>query len=148
MEEIRQNGNETENSYASRIGYAAYPFGNVHKDNEKIRIFTKGLLPSVRPIVELLRSEKQHYGITFNLIVAFAGDEGDSKCASESKTGVRSVFPTNTPAFARAHANHAIPTTRTSSPLTKRVVCFMEPINPSTSSDVYYVDDKAEKVEV
>lgn len=42
LENIRRNTNETENSYESRIGDADYRCGNVHTDDEKISIFTKG----------------------------------------------------------------------------------------------------------
>lgn len=87
LENIRRNSNETENLCASRIGDAdadadaAYRFGKFHTDNEKISVFTKVLVPSVRPVAEGFRREQPSYGLTFNGIVAFSCDEGDSKRA-------------------------------------------------------------------
>lgn len=130
LENIRPHTNETENSYAYRIGDAAYRCGNVHSDNEKIIIFTKLLLPSVCQIVERFRREQPRYGLTFNRIVAFALGGGDYKrVTNQSKTTVRCIFPTNTRNFARAHISHAIGTTRTNSQLAKRVVSIMEQTN-------------------
>lgn len=130
--------------------YRSSSSGNrtVRTDNEKIIIFTKGLLPAVRPIVELFRREQPRYGITFNRVAAFSLDEGDSKRASQSKTSVRSVFSTTKQTLARPYTNRGVRRTRTIRPGTKPVVSFMETTNHSTPAGTYYVDNINENLEV
>lgn len=93
MKNIGQNKNETKNSYASRIGDAAYRCGDVQTYKEEISIFTKDLLSSVCRIVERFRREQPRYVLMFNRIVSFARNEGDSKRAtSQSKTSSDPCF--------------------------------------------------------
>lgn len=93
-EKICQNTNETENLYPSRIGEAAYLFGNNHVDNEKISTFMKGLLPSACPIVDRLQREQAGYVLTLNPVVAFFVKKAISHPQHlNNKTTFRSVFP-------------------------------------------------------
>lgn len=90
-------------------------------------MFVNGLLASVHPIVERFRPEQPHYKLNFNLTVAFSRDEADSKCAPQSKTIVRSVFPRNAPSVVRAHTSREILAKFTSRTPSKLMVFFMEP---------------------
>lgn len=48
----------------------------------------------------------------------------------------------------RAHAIRVIRTTHTSPPPTKLVVSFLEPTQPSTPSDIYYIKTEDRNVEL
>ena len=78
FENLRQASNEDEHAFASRVGVAAYRCGNVHTDIEKITVFVNGLLPAIRSVVSRFRREQPRYSLTFDRIVSYARDEGDS----------------------------------------------------------------------
>lgn len=116
-------------------------------DNETISVFINWLLPVIiQPSFSSVRREQPRYFLKLNRVVLFAHDEGDSNRASQSRTSVGSVFPTNKPVLDRAHENRAVRAIITILPLTKRVIYFMEPTNHSSSFGANFVEKPEENV--
>ena len=125
LENLLQATNEDENAFASRVGVAAYRCGNVHTEVEKIAIFVNGLLPAIRSIVSRFRREQPRHMLTFDRIVSYARDEGDS---------YRARMPTRTQAFGSSHRSaspdpHRAPSTNAIRSFRpgNRMVTFLEP---------------------
>lgn len=91
---------------------------------------SKKFITSLHPIVERFRREQSRYGLTFNCIVAFPCGEFDSKSTiTQSKTTIRSLFPTNNKTVGRANTTSAIFTTHKRPQPPKRLDSFMEMMN-------------------
>ena len=78
LESLRQTTNEDEDSFAARVGIAAYRCGNIHTESEKIGFFINGLQPAIRSIVSRFRRDQPRSVLTFDRVVSFARDEGDA----------------------------------------------------------------------
>ena len=128
LENIRQSPTEDETAFATRINEAVYRCGNVYDDIEKIGFFINGLREETRTIVQRYRRDQPRYELSYDRIVQFARDEGDSYRA-------RNRAP---PALRPALANQQ--TTPRTPRRTDRTVSFVDPaLSASTQDEGLYL---------
>ena len=97
LRDIRQLPKETELEYSARLNNAAYRCGNVYDETDKMTFFINGLSPTIRNIVARHRESQPRRSLTYEELVQFARDEGESHRASNSSLRVvRTVNRTST----------------------------------------------------
>jgi hypothetical protein len=74
---ITQKPGEDEPALGNRVRIAAYRCGNVFTDSELMNVFVDGLHPATRSLVARFR-ESQGRSLSFEQLIAFARDEGES----------------------------------------------------------------------
>ncbi len=112
LRDIRQQPRENENEYSARLNRAAHRCGNVYDEVEKMTIFVNGLLPCIQTDVARHRESRNRRDLSYEELVQFARDEGDS--------------------YRARHANLRVVRT-VSKPSGERAVHFMEPSSSSGS---------------
>ena len=122
---IRQQVREEEVDYSGRLNDAAHRCGNVFDEIEKMSVFVNGLLPSTQTAVARHRESQPRSALSYEELVQFAQDEGDTHRA---RTSTLRVLKAATP-----NKND-------------RVVHFIEPSQSGSQAtdndgEVYVMDD-------
>lgn len=121
---LKQILHEDEVTFSARVNLAAFKCGNVHDEDEKITVFIDGLNDSVRTVVARFRDNEPRYQMTYERLVQYAKDEGDSYRA---RLGIRQQT-TRTPTRLR-------PTAR--SPPSTPMMGYINPDLEATQESVY-----------
>lgn len=82
MRDTRQQPQEDEETYSTRLNNAVRRCGNVHSSEERMTMFVDGLLPSIRSLVA--RHRESHRRSSYIELVHFARAEGDAHRARVS----------------------------------------------------------------
>ena len=78
LRETRQKPGETETAFSVRLNEACFRCGNVYPEWEKMTLFIDGLDPAIRSVVARHREQTSRKELSFEQLVHFAQDEGDS----------------------------------------------------------------------
>ena len=105
--------------YSGRLNDAAHRCGNVYDEIYKMTFFVNGLLPSIQTVACLHRESQAHRDLSYEELVQFAQDEGESHRTGTSNLRVAKIV----------HNKN-----------NKKIVHFLEPSNGSGNAE--YVDDE------
>ena len=78
---------EDQLAYGTRINHAAYRCRNIHEEDEKMTFIIDGLRPKTMNLVTRFRENKYGQDLTFERLIQFAKDEGDSFHAMARRLG-------------------------------------------------------------
>ena len=124
LRNIRQQPREEEMEYSGRLNDAAHRCGNVYDEIDKMTFFVNGLLPSIQTIVARYRESQSRRDLSYEELVQFAQDEGDSHRARTSNLRVAKIV---------SNKNN------------DKVVHFMEPSigtsNDNNEEEIFIVDN-------
>ncbi len=85
IQTMRQSTTEDEREFGGRVQDAAKRCGNVYHETEKMTFFVNGLLATTRSVVARYRESKPRDSLTFQQLMHFAKDEGDTYRERHSK---------------------------------------------------------------
>jgi len=122
---IRQQAREEEVDFSGRLNDAAHRCGNVFDEIEKMSVFVNGLLPSTQTAVARYRESQPRSALSYEELVQYAQDEGDThRARTASLRVVKAATPNKN----------------------DRVVHFMEPSQAGSQAtdegvEVYVMED-------
>ena len=78
LRNIKQNANESEESYRKRLNEAIFRCGNVHTEDEKMTLYVDGLSETIRMVVARYRETIHRRDLTFEELCHYAKSEDDA----------------------------------------------------------------------
>ena len=91
LRNIRQQPREDEMDYSGHLNDAAHRCGNVYDEIDKMTFFVNGLLPSIQTVVARHRESQARRDLSYEELVQFAQDEGESHRARTSNLRVAKI---------------------------------------------------------
>lgn len=75
---VKQHLHEDEHAFAARVNISDFRYGDVHYEYEKMKVLVHGLDNRIRTVLARFRPNEAMYDMTFERLVQFSKDEGDS----------------------------------------------------------------------